>query len=162
LDPACSKARGYNFEPERTTGKSNINHLERRWFNLVHSCRPTQVLVNIAYAHLHHHNTKSYMPTKKRKHNNSDNLNNKNGKRNADVDLQSENEQLGDPNKNYAVKGVQKLDFHTTTDTIGHSIRFSNWQETRPLLILWAIRISNWQATPPLLILFAIRFRFSN
>jgi hypothetical protein len=62
------------------------------------------------------------MPTKKRKHNNSDNLNNNNVKRNADVDSQSENEQLGDPNKNYAVKGVQKLDFHTTTDTIGHSI----------------------------------------
>jgi hypothetical protein len=28
-----AKARGYNFEPERTTRKSTINHLERR-FNL--------------------------------------------------------------------------------------------------------------------------------
>jgi hypothetical protein len=36
----------------------------------------------------------------------------KNGKRNDDVDFQSENKQLGDPNKNYAIKGVQKLDFH--------------------------------------------------
>jgi hypothetical protein len=35
---------------------------------------------------------------------------------NADVDLQSENDKLCDLNKNYAVKGVQKLDFHTTTE----------------------------------------------
>jgi hypothetical protein len=52
------------------------------------------------------------MSTKKRKHNKSENRNNKNGKRNADVDFQSENEQLGAPNKNYAVKGIQKLAFH--------------------------------------------------
>jgi hypothetical protein len=103
------KVRGYNFEPERTTRKSNIKHLERR-FNLVH-CRPTQV-VNVAYVHFHHHNINSNMSTKKRKHNKSDNRNNKNGNWNADVDFQSENEQLGDPNRNYAVKGVQKLDFH--------------------------------------------------
>jgi hypothetical protein len=56
--------------------------------------------------------TNTNMSTKKRKHNKSDNRNNKNGKRNADVDFRSENEKLGDPNKNYAVKGFQKLDFH--------------------------------------------------
>jgi hypothetical protein len=110
LDPTCSKARGYNFEPERTTRKSNINHLERQ-FNLVH-CRPSTQVVSVAYVHFHHHTTNSNMSTKKRKHNKSDNRNNKIGTRNADVDFQSDNEQLGDPNKNYVVKGVQKLDFH--------------------------------------------------
>jgi hypothetical protein len=69
-------------------------------------------VVNVAYVHFHHHNTNNNMSTKKRKHNKSNKSNNKNGKRNADVDFQSENEQLGGPNKNYAVKGVQKLDFH--------------------------------------------------
>jgi hypothetical protein len=107
--PNVQQSQGYNFDPERTTRKFNINHFGFQ-FHLVH-CRPTQV-VNVACVHFHHRNTNSNMSTKKRKHNKSDNRNNKNGKRNADLDFQSENEQLGDPNKNHATKGVQKLDFH--------------------------------------------------
>jgi hypothetical protein len=72
--PNVQQSQAYNFEPEKTTRKFNINHLECR-LNLGH-CRPTQV-VNVAYFHLHHHNTNTNMPTKKRKHNKSDNRNNK-------------------------------------------------------------------------------------
>jgi hypothetical protein len=44
LNPGCNvKASGYNFEPEQTTRKAAITHIEH-WFNLDH-CRPTQVHV---------------------------------------------------------------------------------------------------------------------
>jgi hypothetical protein len=38
-----AKASGYKFEPEQTTRKAAIEHIERR-FNLEH-CRPTQVTI---------------------------------------------------------------------------------------------------------------------
>jgi hypothetical protein len=151
-----------NFEPERTTGKSNINHLERR-FNLVH-CRPTQVLVNIAYAHLHHHNTKSYMPTKNES---TTTATISTTKMEKGMPTWTSNQRMN--NWVTLTKTMQSKAFKHWISIpllilLAIRFRFSNWQETRPLLILWVIRfrISNWQETRPLLILWAIRFRFSN
>jgi hypothetical protein len=68
-------------------------------------------VVNVSYVHFHHRRknektTKATIATTKMVKGMPTWTSNQR------MDFQSENEQMGDPNKNYAIKGVQKLDFH--------------------------------------------------